>query len=184
MNCTNCGCETSNPKFCSRTCAATYTNRVSPKRPKEGCCKDCGIAVITKRCRCDQCRAKHDPTQINRNRTIGEFRAKVALKGKHPSWMHAYVRGMCRTWNRSLSMKPCAHCSYSKHVELAHIKALNEFPDETLLSEVNDPSNVIQLCPNCHWEFDHELLTLDEIKTAEMNRMIARPLRVELSQRI
>jgi hypothetical protein len=32
MNCVNCSKETKNPRFCSRSCNATYNNRVNPKR--------------------------------------------------------------------------------------------------------------------------------------------------------
>lgn len=55
---------------------------------------------------------------------------------------------------------PCAVCGYTKHVELAHKRALQDFPDDALLSEVNARGNVIQLCPNCHWELDHGFLDL------------------------
>ena len=50
---------------------------------------------------------------------------------------------------------PCAKCGYDKHVELAHIKPISKFGDESKLSDVNSENNVIQLCPNCHWEFDN-----------------------------
>ena len=52
-------------------------------------------------------------------------------------------------------MTNCANCGYDKHVELAHIKAVADFDDDTLLSVVNSPDNVLSLCPNCHWEFDN-----------------------------
>ena len=32
MLCSQCSCETSNPKFCSRSCSAKYWNKKSPKR--------------------------------------------------------------------------------------------------------------------------------------------------------
>ena len=49
----------------------------------------------------------------------------------------------------------CAKCGYDKHVELCHIKDIANFDDDSLLSEVNSRNNIIQLCPNCHWEFDN-----------------------------
>ena len=49
----------------------------------------------------------------------------------------------------------CACCGYDKHVELAHIKPVSSFDVNTLISVVNSEENVIQLCPNCHWEFDN-----------------------------
>ena len=29
------------------------------------------------------------------------------------------------------------------------------YDDSALLGEVNSEDNAIQLCPNCHWEFDN-----------------------------
>jgi HNH endonuclease len=46
-------------------------------------------------------------------------------------------------------------CGYSKHVEICHIKEVKSFPDDAKIKEINDPSNLLYLCPNCHWEFDN-----------------------------
>jgi len=51
----------------------------------------------------------------------------------------------------------CEKCGYTKHTELCHIKSISSFPKETLVSIVNDRSNIMFLCPNCHWELDHSL---------------------------
>ena len=45
--------------------------------------------------------------------------------------------------------------NYDKHIEIAHIKAIKDFDPDTRLSQINDVSNLLPLCPNCHWEFDH-----------------------------
>lgn len=49
---------------------------------------------------------------------------------------------------------------YDKHIEIAHIKAVADFDDGTLVSEINDINNLIALCPNHHWEYDNRLLEL------------------------
>ena len=54
----------------------------------------------------------------------------------------------------------CAICGYDKHVEIAHIKAVSEFDDSATIAEINAPSNLIGLCPNHHWEYDHGQLEL------------------------
>ena len=51
--------------------------------------------------------------------------------------------------------KKCACCGYEKFVEVCHIKPVTEFPKTASLDEINDMLNMIYLCPNCHWEFDH-----------------------------
>ena len=61
----------------------------------------------------------------------------------------------CIKWNKILTGLPCAVCGYDKHVELAHIKAVSEFNVSDKLSDINNERNIIQLCRNCHWEFDN-----------------------------
>lgn len=51
----------------------------------------------------------------------------------------------------------CSECGYSKHVECCHLRAISDFPPETLLNIVNSYDNLVLLCPNCHWELDHGL---------------------------
>lgn len=50
----------------------------------------------------------------------------------------------------------CVKCGYEKHVEISHVKAICEFDPSTPLDVVNDLSNLLILCPNCHWEHDNE----------------------------
>lgn len=153
--CPNCGKETKNPKFCSKTCAAQINNKLFPKRKTNRKCIVCGDVVKSyKRSRCE----KHwEDYKANKfiHRTIGEYRNLNSVRGRHASWVHAHVRQFARSWNKDLLKNPCAHCGYTKHVELCHIKPLSSFKDTALLGEVNGKDNVIQLCPNCHWEFDN-----------------------------
>jgi hypothetical protein len=43
-------------------------------------------------------------------------------------------------------------------VGIPHIKAISSFPLTAKLKEINAATNVLGLCPNCHWEYDHGLL--------------------------
>ena len=52
-------------------------------------------------------------------------------------------------------IKSCEQCGYDKHVEVCHIKPIQSFPSQTAIDIINDISNLIVLCPNCHWEFDN-----------------------------
>ena len=98
-----------------------------------------------------------------RNLTIGDLRRKEKAKGRHPSWLNHEVRALNRIWNKSLSKEPCRKCGYRLHVELAHLKPITSFSDNTPLKVVNDPSNLVPFCPNCHWEFDRGLFKVDDI---------------------
>lgn len=66
-----------------------------------------------------------------------------------------------RTMNNS---RQCEVCSYSKHVEVCHIRPISTFPVESQLKDINSKDNLVGLCPNCHWEFDHSLLGFPEFK--------------------
>ena len=76
----------------------------------------------------------------------GHATAKYAKIRSHARWLAA----------RHNLLKSCQKCGYSKHVEVAHIKAIKDFADTATLAEVNSFDNLLILCPNCHWEFDYE----------------------------
>lgn len=162
MNCLSCQCETSNPKFCCRSCAAKYTNKIPKRKLRRKCSnKDCESIVRNYRSKlCEQ----HFQENFKKKKEfilktkIGDYRAKNNLL--HASSIHAHIRGFARSWFKDLTKKPCAACGYHKHVELCHIKPISSFGDEALVGDVNCEGNIIQLCPNCHWEFDNGILEL------------------------
>lgn len=57
----------------------------------------------------------------------------------------------------------CSVCGYSNYVEVCHIKSVSEFPDSAKICDINDKKNLVYLCPNHHWEFDHSLLEFQKI---------------------
>ena len=154
-SCLNCGVETHNPKFCSRSCSASFTNRLSPKRKLTKRCSKCENIVRNYRSTLCEPHFLENKENQYRDKTLGYYRNKLSVKGKHPSWVNAHVRGFARSWLKHLVNSPCCRCGYDKHVELAHIKAVTDFTDNDLLRDVNSEDNVIPLCPNCHWEFDN-----------------------------
>lgn len=149
MFCINCKSETNNKKFCSRSCSTSFNNRTTKLKVKNKCIS-CDNLVSNNRLKyCGKCNINYQEF------TIGEYRNKASVKDKHPSWLHSHIRGFARSWLKHLAKLPCKRCKYDKHVELAHIKGLSEFSDDTKLKDINSENNVIQLCPNCHWEFDN-----------------------------
>lgn len=53
MNCKQCNQETSNPKFCSRSCAVSFNNSKAPKRKRTRQCKKCTNLARTGSKLCD-----------------------------------------------------------------------------------------------------------------------------------
>lgn len=148
--------------FCSNSCSASFNNVGKVKnKPVPRTCKLCKVSFFRNGGSTVYCAACYDSIPDSEDLTLGEVANGLAVKGRHPSWKWAVVRNFARNWNKDKTQKPCVNCGYSKHVELAHIKAISSFPLTATLKEVNAPHNVIQLCRNCHWEFDHGLLTIE-----------------------
>jgi 5-methylcytosine-specific restriction endonuclease McrA len=57
----------------------------------------------------------------------------------------------------------CAVCDYDIHVQIAHIKPVSKFKSSAFISDINAQSNLIALCPNHHWEYDHKILNIDHL---------------------
>ena len=60
--------------------------------------------------------------------------------------------------------KECFNCTYDKFVDVAHKKAISSFSPDDMLSVINHPNNLMYLCPNCHHEFDGNILSLNDIE--------------------
>lgn len=152
-HCLNCGKETSNPRYCSRSCAAQCTNRYSPKRKKrEYHCLVCGARVSARRKYCDKCR----PNSTNWDQvSLGDMQSKRKYQ------VNSRIRELARRVYLASGKPPCcAVCGYSKHFEVCHVRSINSFPVSATINQINSPDNLVALCPNCHWEFDNGLLSL------------------------
>jgi len=55
----------------------------------------------------------------------------------------------------------CANCGYDEYVEACHLKPLKHFEQHALLSEINDPANLVFLCPNCHKNLDNGVMQVN-----------------------
>lgn len=163
MLCHNPACqkETSNPKYCSRSCAAVVSNKVPKRIRKPTLCKTCGVEVLKTRTECDSCKIRRDyrgPTRplVSTNITLGE------LQSLRKYQKNSRVREHARATYRRLDIpKACVVCGYAVHVEVCHIQPISSFPETATVAEVNHPDNLIFLCPNHHWEFDQGHLTLE-----------------------
>lgn len=138
-------------KFCSRSCAAKINNRLYPKRTKQNICLGLGCLTptVSKSGLCRKC-------YLENNRKIAGSLTKRELFSSL-SWQTARSRIQCHA-RRSISIEKCQICNYDNHVEVCHVRPVRDFPMEATVKEINDTKNLIALCPNHHWEFDHGLL--------------------------
>lgn len=150
--CVQCSKETTNPKFCSRSCSASYNNKLNPKRLPEGRCTRCGRPITSGYTYCKQCFAEAKRQIKYDIAMLGDFQCYTYQR-------NAKIRSAARRiYKRSSKSKVCAVCGYDKHYEVCHIKGINTFDDKTPISVVNSLDNLIALCPNHHWELDKGLI--------------------------
>lgn len=151
--CINCQVETTNPKFCSRSCNASYNNRISPRRKKNPIlhiCPKCNKQMGRLRKENSVCRDCYRRLPVDM--TLKEATYLV----HHRSSAFALIRTRARAVGKAQGFTCCSICGYDKHFEVSHIKAIKDFSEDTLVSVINHPSNLRPLCPNCHWEIDHK----------------------------
>lgn len=149
----SCSNMTSNPRFCSRSCSAVVTNSEHPRKEREGNCRSCGVAIYSCHRLCEQCRTMGGRA----NQTIED----VITRTGHRSSANVRVREHARYVGRMHNMNKCRVCGYTLHVEICHLTPISSYPITTKLSEVNNPRNLVALCPNHHWELDNGHLSLE-----------------------
>lgn len=146
--CHYCQSETNNPKFCSRSCSASSSNKIIKRRKLTNQCCMCETKIGSKLKYCENC--------FKTRRIAIDITLQDAIYHQHHrSNTYTLIRGRARTIAKRLGWKCCSKCGYDKHIEIAHVKPIGSYPPETKLSVINDESNLLALCPNCHWEFDN-----------------------------
>lgn len=140
--------------FCSRSCSCSFNNKLDPRRKLEGNCKSCDCPISKSRKFCKYCLPVARGKRILDNTSLANITGTIYQK-------HSTIRKHARKkFLKIHSQGFCQSCGYSKHIEICHKKPIRDWCVTSLLSEVNSIDNLIALCPNCHWEFDHGLLTL------------------------
>ena len=144
--------------FCSHNCSATFNNKITPKKEKTKICKTCDKLIFSNKTYCPDC------IKIGKHATNGQFISDRTLSEelqskKNDANRYNGIRGHARSFMSKEEQK-CANCNYSLHVEVCHIKAIKDFPLNTLIKDVNSRQNLILLCRRCHWELDHNYLKI------------------------
>ena len=184
--------ETKIKKFCSHSCAAKFNNqgvarnKQGPKSIINECSDDAIIEAFNSsdnitefskklgyKCKIDVDNYSVSNKLQELNLNIEDLKnivdisnlTKGQLFDRYKQWQTARsaIAKMARQiFNNSTKSKRCAICGYDKHYEVAHIKAVSDFDDDVLISEINDINNLIALCPNHHWEHDNNVLNISD----------------------
>ena len=160
--CNNCQKATKNPKYCSKSCAAIINNKNSPKRKLEEhnkclLCKKKLSRRIGSRTHqlCQKCFTAESILKYGKKTKEELVKTSSSYSSKHRYELirqHAKRLACKFEWKKDF----CENCGYTKHVELCHIKPIHDFPDSSLVNEINNKTNICFLCPNCHWELDNK----------------------------
>jgi hypothetical protein len=137
-------------KYCSRSCSATYNNLHAKAPRREARAQVCALCegkfVFGSGTRhyCPDCLA------IWKDR-LGHQTKDSVTRDDICSHARTVMNGRAAS---------CSRCSYSHFVDVCHIKPVRNFPPTARVNEINDLSNLVALCPNCHHEFDAGIYNL------------------------
>ena len=184
--------ETKAKQFCDHTCAATFNNnvRVGVKTGPTSIAYSCsdedfikaynnsnnyiqlgkfiGYNFINTDIR-NKLKTRIKELCLEEYETVNKTAIEVITKGdlisersNWQSWRSSIQKHARSMYQHSNRPQNCVVCGYDKTYEVAHIKAVSDFNNDVLISEINDVKNLIALCPNHHWEFDNGQLDINE----------------------
>ena len=151
-----CICGSKKQKY-SKHCRNCYKKQI----PRFSCI-ECGKSrkkTISPICR-DCYNSKRTNYIINDKTPIG-----TTFYSKGSQNKYNFIRSHARRLFETLSIeKICACCKFEHGIQICHIQPISSFSEKTPICEVNSLDNLILLCPNCHWLFDHGYSSLEDLK--------------------
>lgn len=133
--------------YCSKSCA----NRHIPRRKRSKKCKKCDVLIESSRTYCsEECSVSYVRYYREDNTLF-----QLQINCSYPSARWNVIRSLARRKLIDNGRIKCEHCGWDKFFEACHIKPISSFDKSSKLSEVNSLDNLLSLCPNCHWLFDH-----------------------------
>jgi predicted restriction endonuclease len=127
--------------FCNSSCSAIFNNTQREKKQTES----------------KEIKIKPERFSFFNEVTKKEFFEKKGVYYKFRSEIRKHAQFV---YEKNNGEKTCKVCGYDKHIQVCHIKSVSSFKDDDLITEINSKNNLVGLCPNHHWEFDHGFLNL------------------------
>jgi YHS domain-containing protein len=135
------------PHFCNTTCA--------------NLCRQKGRTRACTKCQSPMLRAKRGKRLCDACKEADRSKLILLTKGEYfrtRTWQAAR-NGICkharRVFYASKQPRKCSICSYAGACDVAHKVAVSDFSDTALISEINALTNLVCLCKQHHWDFDH-----------------------------
>lgn len=151
-----------NHNFCSHGCSASFSNKTRAKPTLVKYCTNCSDEYINKYR--DVTRTCSGICRMEKNMKSTIISDKINNSGANT---YDKIRHNARRYSKYFYPKYCMNCGYNKHYEVCHVKDLKDFDRDSTMYDTNQASNLIHLCCNCHWEFDNNMITVDDIRTLQ-----------------
>lgn len=156
-------------KFCNFSCYGKWKTgkggipSENKKLEKTFKCKKCNGDIVVKREKADKYFKPRTVCDECKRKKLVDNRTKKDIFSSYQGWTPArnVIRAHAKkTYMTSEQKQTCKKCGYDRYVEVCHIRPVSDFPDLALVSEINDISNLVALCPTHHWEYDNGFLKL------------------------
>jgi hypothetical protein len=154
--------------FCSRSCANTFNNRVSPKRKRTKQCAVCDELIYASRVYCSSnCRkqAGIDSERSVHGQAEQDSRRKELVKQRVVVWRQRtklramqYKGGCCYVCGYRRSVRAMCFHHLDPSTKTYRIASGNTIAWDRLIEELD---KCVLLCANCHAEVHDGLVTLD-----------------------
>lgn len=149
-----------NKKFCNHSCSASYNNSLRQKKEILKKCSNCGELFETYNKKNNYCSSICKTINLSIDFIKMTKKELFERRKNYQSARGSIQTHALKFYKKSDKIQKCCICGYDKFFEVAHIKSVSSFSDDTLIEEINNINNLLALCPNHHWELDNGLLIL------------------------
>lgn len=145
--------------FCSRSCSAKYNNTITKTKYQQELQNSCNNPLLIKFRKENFC-SYLCKIKFNMSKTIEKDYSNTSKRNIDTS-----IRSNARAYTKFFYPENCMLCGYDKHYEVCHIEPIANLKQDEPIFTVNKLSNLVHLCPNCHWELDKGGLEKTTIQT-------------------
>lgn len=122
-------------------------------------CPKCGGLKTKEASLCLNC-ANQERADNIKYKTLGYFISGQKYLSTKCSEIRKHARKVLENSSREKVCEYCHNHEFDEILEVHHIKGILEFPEDTLISEINSENNLIWLCPNHHTMLEKGLIQL------------------------
>lgn len=166
MKCLLCKKETGNPKFCNKSCAASYNNRLTKPKLKPNC-KSCGKILPRGRVYCS-------------SSCCGEYKYRTISYPKILAGEGSTSIGSKRRFLVDRDGNLCSICGQESMWNDKPLQLQIDHKDGD--RENNNPKNLRLICPNCHTQTEtysgrniNGYIVSDDVLLKALNELLSIP---------